>query len=967
MPGVDGVSVDLSNGRRAGLQPSPTSRERLFIRISSNAAAVPGSPGSTEYTNGAWNPYSPVARSRLEQDAGLAVGEASTLQQAYDAWIASQRAQQAAQVAAQPAAAAAATGPTLDVVQRLLHQPVAQGTFIPGLTASSVIALMSRPGMSPDTVIEWTAAQGDIACVLDVDFHDAAAPKPRTQDLDQLGDELNPAPAMWWISHGGGLKALYLAIPRSCFTARELAAGAAAQVSCDPTVVASRGTVELLTHTRHPTSLRKGKACGRIHTPGQTEHFACLHRFSHADATERDIEEACEELNYTIGDRLTHDQCLIDPGHVSQSPNPVLVTETGLYCFSCAGRGDPGKGFRSWGAVRRMNGLPASQDAGGLPIMLAAQHFVHAEHASLLLGALAPEIPTAYRRPLYSALLKTVHGMDPRVPLAFTSFGFVRGEDSWLHTQTLKTSQPLSKESVSVLPSVRVLNTEPDADPTMVSTALTTLHINNGRLPGWMPITPNRFVPIFSIHNELPSSSMRAICTPDLVVDGRPHVVYCPANRRLSKAEAIQRITTYFPGVSVPYLTAIIVAMGCAESSEGMPPMLWASGKTGAAKTMTTRIITEMFGENYENISTAREDRLGQMFGEALEDSRVILFDDVAKNPKEYPMWHTFFLKINRRHSFHKLYIGKTNVLVSSAIIITDRETPSWFRNSPQFGRRCHHVRLEALPRRWDQDLGHMVERWWQRTPELTEAAESFYSWVVDEYFPAGDGEGFGAKMKRLGIPLFLEERSGETDDANTALSEVVARLVIGICEAGPLSDNDERRFGRGYREVVFGGQSVIGKAATELIEDQGPVMQDKEHLEVALDQFQADLKQRLGLIEPARLEVRECGRKTYIRLIQDGIAIHNRMKLVNRELFPVWPPDQSRFRHGPLDGAQVNGHHHPSMNGHALAPPVMAASVAEIMAGTAPPVSSLPAAPLPTAWAKLFSGDVPRLPDGRR
>ena len=967
MPDIGGMGVDLSNGRRANLQPSTTARERVFIRITPNGTAVPGSPGSAEYTHDKWNPYSPQARTKLEEDAGLAIGEAVQLQQAYDAWQETQRAQQASAVAAQPATTAPA-GPTLDVTQRILHQPAAQGTFLPAFTLAALVGLLSREGMAADTVIEWGSSYADIACVLDVDFHSTTAPKSTLPDLNQLGDELSPAPALWWISHGGGLKAVYLTIPRSVYTARELAAGAAAQVSCDPTVVAAQGTVEIITHTRHPTSTRQGRTCGVIHRPLQTEYFACLHRFSHADATEQDIEEACEELGYTIGDRLPHDECLIDPGHVSQSPNPVLVTENGLYCYSCAGRGDVGKGFRSWGAVRRTAGLPASEGAGGLPIMLAAQHFVHAEHVGCLLSSLASEIPAAYRRPLYSALLKSVHGADPRIPMAFAPFGFVRGDDCWLHTQTLKASQPLSKESVSVLPSVRVLNTEPDADPTTVSTSLTTLHINNGRIPGWMPIDPNRFVPIYTIHNEMPSSAMRATCTPALVVDGRPHVVYRSADRRLAKAEAIQRIQGHFPGISIPYLTAILVAMGSAESGEGMPPMLWASGKTGSAKTTTARIIMEMFGEQYENISGIREDRLGQVFGEALEDSRIVLFDDVAKITKDYLMWHTFFLKINRRHTFHKLYVGKTNVPVTAAVVITDRDAPSYFRKSLQFGRRCHHVRLDVLPQRWDQDLGHPVERWWQSTPELTEAAEAFYSWTVDEYFPPGQNEPFGVKMKRLGIPLFIEELTGDADDSNTALSEVLARLTMGICEAQAMTDSDEKRLGRGYREVVFGSQSAVGKAATELIEDQGPVMQDKEHLEMALDPFQPDLQQRLGLLEPARLEVREYGRKLFIRLIQDGIAARSRVKLVNRELFPVWPPDQSRFQHGPLNGfAPVNGHH-PSLNGHSLAPAVPTLTVAETMAASAPSVSQTPDVSMPAAWARVFSGSLPPLPPaGRR
>ena len=110
--------------------------------------------------------------------------------------------------------------------------------------------LLSRSDLPIDAVIE--AEDGSDFQVLDLDTHDWPAP-PSPQELAAHAAAMTPAPDAWWISHGGGLKALYTG------TQSEPRALAAA-------FTAPRGfSVEVLRHTRHPcshSSSHPGRTCG---------------------------------------------------------------------------------------------------------------------------------------------------------------------------------------------------------------------------------------------------------------------------------------------------------------------------------------------------------------------------------------------------------------------------------------------------------------------------------------------------------------------------------------------------------------------------------------------------------------------------------------------------------------------------------------------------------------------------------
>jgi hypothetical protein len=903
---VQPLEVPLVGGRKATL----TRAVRGFPRFV--ALRIEGG-GMPPYTNQEWAPGLPSARKAVARDSNLDETSVAFLSEQAMQWVQQVTAEEESAASAAPVIANAPYG----LIHRLISQPASEGTAYGVSTPEEVVQLLKRGGFQPNTVLEWGKENLDRLAILDLDFHDVTKPKPTQQELEFLGEDLSPAPWCWWRTHGGGLKALYAPIPHAPYTAIELAAGAAAQCLTTPFVVTCGGTAELIARTRHPMATHNGRSCGPVRETCPTDRFIILQRFSAAGATEEEIADLMEDQGLVLGQRLDHSFCIIDPDHPSKSP-PVIVGENGLYCHSCSGRGLGG--FMSWGSIRKRFGMaPSLADSEVAPIMTAVKHLVHFKHVDYLMDVYAPELPSQYRPVLYSALLKNQHNTngiaDPRIAGVFNEFGFVRGYGEWLHAATLMPlTRPLNQADVAVLPSTRVLDADGEQIPSQTRISKYT---NNGSLDGWTPIQPARFVPIFGHYNTPMTKDHAVLCKPHVVEGRKQRVSYLPLEKRLSRDLVEQRITEYFPGISFTYMAALIIAMGCAESGMGPVPILWATGPTGAAKTTTASIVLSMFGEEFQNLSEVKEDRLDQLFGESLDMARLVLFDDFAKEPEDYKRLHTFFIRINRSgHSYHKLHFGMRTMPVNSAVLLTDWRKPEFFVNESQFGRRVHMIHLDQLPVSWEK-LKRRVEGWWTRTEEMREAAESFFSYIVDDFFPDGDSESFSDKMARLDVPRVVDERNAMGEE-RVGILDLVYDLVSSIVMSTPMSPVDERRIGRGCREIGWSSEQAIGKACTSLIATLGNVKLNAENLNHVLDPFKADLQRMFDLRERSTFHIKEHGSKTFIRIIQDGVTA-NSDKLINEQLFKLWPPPATGIpRPMMVDVEQPKLNGHANGNGHA-------------------------------------------------
>lgn len=807
--------------------------------------------------------------------------------------------------------------PPYDLKQRTILQKRDEALSYTEINSwGGMLSVLRKSNLPDDTVLEWRKDAIQYLCCLDLDFHDPSSPEHLTElDLERLGNALSPAPFVWWITQGHGLHALYASSPGDIFTAEELAVGAASQLLMSVPVMRAKGTVELKVKSRHPGALQKGKKCGALRISSQTTEFAVLARFSRAEATDDEAQEFKEKFGFEDGMRLDHSHCRIDPGHVSNG-TPIHVGENGLFCHSCEGR--LGRGLMTWGFLRRCAGMEVISTRSLAPIREAFEKIVHVEHVDYLFAELFPTLPEGFRRLLYRAQLKAFHSTSTknrepdaeamqRVDLAFKPFYFVRGMGAWLHADTLLPAKPLVAADVRVLPSCQqYVEIEGVGEFAQVPSSISA-HINNGRIPGWIPIQSYGFEPIFFVHNEEVENSRAVRCRPR-VRTTRDRISYTPRDGRMPLAKAEAVISDYFPGINMLYVKALIIASGCAESGIGGVPMLWATGPTEAAKTTTINIVLEMYGETFQNLSGMNEDRLNQVVGDAMHLSRMLVFDDFAKQPSEFQRLHTFVIRLNRNgYTHYKNYVGAETPPFNNAVIFTDWRIPPFFSQDPQFGRRVHLLRLDnRLPIGWDK-LGRMVERWWKASPELTQAASALHSWVVDEYFSPGDTEPFNTKMVRLGIPKLEEEANAS--DTQEAVKELVGQLVTALSESTAAPAEVQRRVGRGARFIDWDNTTDnVGNVCKLLIDSLGKpasgarsrgkhddrTFYTPDNLRHVLDPFQLHLPKMYQFkdgVTSIEFEIRSWGEASYIRLAEGGRAKRSKARAINDELFVSWPP----------------------------------------------------------------------------
>ena len=177
-----------------------------------------------------------------------------------------------------------------------------------------------------DTVIE-ADADAEIS-FLDLDTHHWPE-APSDSELAAHLSGISPPPDVAWTSHGRGLKLVYIGQHHAD---RSLAAAFTTPVMFN---------VELLSHTRHPSSrssAHPGASCGGITffetDPDDEFEFRGIGRL-----TPELRAEALEQLKLEDGCRYDHDHCPIDPDADSDAVDCVVVLEHGVCCHRCMGHG----------------------------------------------------------------------------------------------------------------------------------------------------------------------------------------------------------------------------------------------------------------------------------------------------------------------------------------------------------------------------------------------------------------------------------------------------------------------------------------------------------------------------------------------------------------------------------------------------------------------------------------------------
>lgn len=726
----------------------------------------------------------------------------------------------------------------------------------------ALAAALKAEALPAEALIYWDEAI-DLRCV-DVDWHgDAAA--PRSDELERLAINTRPSPAFWWVTHGGGLRLCYPGA--GGYSGEELASCAAAHVLG----LRPEATVEVKADTRHPASLRDGKRAGPVQECLPDTVLAVLGRFSKRGCTEAARDEWLANQGMHLGGKFAHHFCPIDAGHVSKSPNPVWAGEEGIYCQSCASRTD---GFRSYG---RLTGAVADTDN---PIYLAAKHLVHWNQADYYFAASAAELPVCLRRPIYSALVKSMHGKEPgpdRIDRVFADFGFVRGGGIWLVADTLQPAAPrLQKEDVARLAySLRWVKDDNGADVAKASAEMTLKLASNVPLPGLPPLVALPSCPIYGVHNVTP--------TVGGLVPVLPHSKrlqrqcrYIKRKDRLPLEDAWKAIERYFPGISHEYLTLLHVARGYGEMGIGSLPIVYAQGPSGASKTTTSMIESSMSGDVYKELGMGEWSKVSEAVGDAAAEAGAMTVNEFAKlNAKAHGAAATWALQMGRSHTYRKMYVGNITIPVRCYVLLTDTRLPYEIVSNEQFGRRVVYVRLRS-PVQWG-GAGVTAENWLE-APGSQAAADTLHSWIVDEFFPAGHKSTFQDAALKLGFRT-IENHFNESEDG-LRRKQLAVNLFTEICKAPSYGD---RGMGRGWVAAgVDSEENPVGAVLREMLAQAGEESSTPEAINAALEPLYGKWQKVLGLSEPARLEIRKDRSKVSIRFISDDDRVRY---LTNGEL----------------------------------------------------------------------------------
>ncbi len=650
------------------------------------------------------------------------------------------------------------------------------------------------------SVIYWKGTKN--LALLDVDFH-GTTPPSRTLALTTLV-KLRPVPFVSWVSHGGGLHALYH--PQAGLDADEIAAAAALSIrDLLPTAA-----IEVISVTNHPipTRTKNGvkQRCSELSWQDQTLDGALRQWMGTEDedsVDEEEIEDWLDARGMQIDQRYNHTFCPFDPSE-SGGNDPVLPNEQGVTCFKCYGQGHSSGGFQPWSKL--IHGRTISR------ILSSARALVPWEHARFVIAEdYGRRFSPGLLKRAYFALAKLVHTPeDPRLWRLRKEYGCVRGSGGlWLSSSTLDPIQPkVSEYRLKEMPSVReAWEDEAGEWQERVSGTLLDRHLTNEPIPGWPEVVAVRGSKMWGQY--LPYSDpnkVRAQITPE----GTKHPArYLPEKRRLSEDDCEEKLLEAFPGICLPYLQLLLVARGFAESGKGMVPIIVSVGPSGSGKTQTAALAATICGDVSTRVPRGNWQ---ESFGYQSKKSGIVILDEFAKGKKGDKLRQAFdfLLEIDRVYAYRRLYVGPTNDPILSAIIVTNNAYGPEVLEHAQVARRVVYVRLPTQPRvDWQVTCGTGDIRRWRDGDGNAEVCDSYLSWIIDRFFSdtiaASEGTlSFFDAAEELGYPR-LRDSHDQSVFEGLGVEDQIREFFTAVCA---LSEPQEGKFkGRGWRALPLDDQ----------------------------------------------------------------------------------------------------------------------------------------------------------------
>lgn len=618
---------------------------------------------------------------------------------------------------------------------RLIHQPAANATEYDDFDAA-----LGHPGATKEHVIEWKDA--GLVAALDFDWHTSKPP----EDVGRFIHLATPRPSYGWVTRSGGLRLIYV---RQGDTPADAIAAVAAYGLYQRM---QPEALELKTGTRFPS--------GDIERlPGSVDLSSIRSMFDDTsfDTVARD--EYLAERGLTIGSRHAHDVCPMNPGRRSNSPDPVLICDDGVRCFSCGGRG---RGFVSWGQLIG-HYVPTE-------FAVCVRNFTHWEHARYVV-AQHINLPDGLLESFYRAALVVSHGADdPRIPSVFRERDLVRFDGFWGTRQAEIRRDDRVKYTVAGLPVC--LGPDGKIDNEKHERFLDSSSLDRW---GYFPLKRVYGISMTRFMSPLPD------CRPRIEVD-TPGIIkprYLEPDARDTEDAAWGLIESAYPGVDRALIELLVFCRGRIEFGHDNPPMFLFEGASGSGKTGSPHLAAAICGEVCTNIvPQEREERLWSQILNAMHShGTFISVSEVVKSARKYRVqprdYLNFMLQLTPQQVAHVLYKGPVKFGDVPILCVSDTEFTEEILADTQLGRRLFYRDLGQEFRDWKSGTAAAGLLSWtaiRSVESFRRAADSLLSIWIDRYWQAPPAFTVDEVAASLGIG-YMKDREANSDRAELMAS----------------------------------------------------------------------------------------------------------------------------------------------------------------------------------------------------
>lgn len=782
------------------------------------------------------------------------------------------------------------TDPPFVITLRVRDQPAARARLITG--KSPVDALkraLNAKNVAADALMTWRPGREHLVA-LDID----PAPEarlPADYDVGILFPAHLPRPAAAWRTHGGGVRAIFVATElrlRDGEVIAEVSAleAAAGWLFLAPLAGLGRSVVELKADSRHPHSTRpEGGMCGPVTWFGQQPCVISVRGSgTAADVSASAIAEWCAAEGVRFG-RYATSECPIPACTLTRKTSgnpPIEVNDVGMHCHRC-------KRHVAWSALLLGRGRHQLSDA--------AEHFVHFEHQIHVLRAMRPGVADDHLfRAAWRLTLLAVHGhalvaergaevedededdgprVAKRVALAAASGVnmLVRAVGgSWLQAGTLAARTTMTARTVRGLPWVQRAEQIDEALDTVALAGFTPIHVINAQA-----LLPPYFSP--------PDGAIVARRRASGLIQTPVNVARPPSEGEVARARRV--LDRRFPGINHAYLDSLIVAGLHAQHARGQPPFIVVTGRTGAAKTATIEIAAAALGTSTASVKLDESRVTGRDIGLALEHGAgFILIDEIGRARDPFQRLDAV-LKLGERIRFDAKFRNEVERPMNAAIVLAGSSIPHALSRSPEMARRALGLRLVNKAPGWHREHLSRV----RDDEELREALDA----ITAQLWHALAAEGPRGHWRDLCLRLGASEMSDlELDDVSAVARAAILRTTFEYWRTAP-----SIAFYRGSghdRDWLDLANAEQVRTALEEIVDLG----ENANAAIQWGQFEdlrkVDLAPILGFETPVlELVMRRRSARLLVKFVQRGVQ---KGKEIRRVDLPAAPLHDGRVAH---------------------------------------------------------------------